>query len=195
MSPAAQAPLPDRFFGGLGRTVVRFRWVVLALWIVAVVATAKLPSLSSEINNDNSQFLPATTLSSRAATLATPILGSFNNASNVTLAAATRKGPLDAADIATLVRLAATVRTLPRVTSVRELAVSADGRAVQILVRSRINFADINRQKTLIDNLEHAIAAATRRPVSRSTSPARWRRTSPTRTSRRRPVARRRPSR
>ena len=159
-SEPTKVPLPDRFFGGLGRTVVRFRWVVLALWIVAVVGTATLPSLSSEINNDNSQFLPATTPSSRAATLATPILGSFNNASNVTIAAATRSGPLDAADIATLVHLAAAVKTLPRVSAVRELAVSADGRAVQILVRSRINFADINRQKTLIDSLEHAIAAA-----------------------------------
>jgi RND superfamily putative drug exporter len=153
-------PLPDRFFGGLGRTVVRFRWIVLAVWIVAVVGTTKLPSLSSEINNDNSQFLPATTPSSRAANLATPILGSFNNSSNVTIAAASGSGPIDAADIGALSRLAADAKTLPHVTSVRELAVSADGRAVQILVRARINFADINRQKTLIDTLEHAISAA-----------------------------------
>jgi len=152
--------LPDRFFGALGRTVVRFRWVVIALWIVAVVATAKLPSLSSEINNDNSQFLPASTPSSRAANLATPILGSFNDASNVTIVGATASGPIDAADIATLTRLARAVSSLPHVTSVRELAVSADGRAVQILVRAKINFADINRQKTLIDSLESAIAAA-----------------------------------
>jgi uncharacterized membrane protein YdfJ with MMPL/SSD domain len=99
-SSATRVPLPDRCFGGLGRTVVRFRWIVLAVWIVAVVGTTKLPSLSSEINNDNSQFLPATTPSSRAANLATPILGSFNNSSNVTIAAASGSGPLDAADIA-----------------------------------------------------------------------------------------------
>jgi RND superfamily putative drug exporter len=150
----------DRVYGALGRTVVRFRFVVVALWIVAVVLTAKLPSLSSEINNDNSQFLPASTPSSRAANLATPILGSFNNASNVTIIGATDAGAIDAADVATLTHLAASVASLPHVTSVRELAVSADGRAVQILVRSRINFADITRQKTLINSIESAIAAA-----------------------------------
>jgi len=152
--------LPDRFYGRLGKTVVRFRWVVLALWIVAVVVTAKLPSLSSEINNDNSQFLPASTPSSRAANLATPILGSFNKASNVTIVGASASGPLDAPEIATLTRLARTVGTLAHVTQVRALAVSADGRAVQILVRSQINFADITRQKTLINSIESAIAAA-----------------------------------
>ncbi|HEX2703365.1 MAG TPA: hypothetical protein VHM72_08040, partial [Solirubrobacteraceae bacterium] len=128
-STGSKTPRTDRFYGTLGRTVVRFRWVVLALWIVAVVVTAKLPSLSSEINNDNSQFLPASTPSSRAAMLATPILGSFNDSSNVTIAAASGSGPIDAADIATLARLAAKVRTVAHVSSVRELAVSADGRS------------------------------------------------------------------
>jgi len=52
---------------------------VVAAWIAAIVLTsAAFPSLSSEINNDNSQFLPASTPSSRAATLAAPILGSIN---------------------------------------------------------------------------------------------------------------------
>jgi RND superfamily putative drug exporter len=156
----ARVPVTDRFYGALGRTVVRFRWVVVALWIVAIVVTARLPSLGSEINNDNSQFLPASTPSSRAANLATPILGSFNNASNVTLVGATASGPIGPADVAALTRLAAAVAALPRVSTVRELAVSADGRAVQVLVRSRINFADITHQKDLIDSLESAITAS-----------------------------------
>jgi RND superfamily putative drug exporter len=156
----SRVPLTDRFYGGLGRAVVRFRWLVLALWVVAVFATASLPSLSSEINNDNSQFLPASTPSSQAATLATPIFGSFNNSSNVTIVGASAGGPIDAADIAALTRIGVAVRVLAHVTSVRELAVSADGRAVQILVRSRINFADVNRQKTLIDSTDSALAAA-----------------------------------
>jgi putative drug exporter of the RND superfamily len=157
---AARTPVPDRFYGALGRTVVRFRWVVVALWIIAIVVTARLPSLGSEINNDNSQFLPASTPSSQAANLATPILGSFNDSSNVTIVGASASGPIDAADVAALTRLGAAVAALPRVTSVRELAVSADGRAVQILVRSRINFADITRQKDLIDSLSSAISTS-----------------------------------
>ncbi len=61
-----------RFFTVLGRLVVRFRYLVVAFWLVLVVITAGFPSLSSEVNNDNSQFLPASTPSSQAATLAAP---------------------------------------------------------------------------------------------------------------------------
>jgi RND superfamily putative drug exporter len=159
VSPESQTTT-DRFYGRLARFVVRFRWLVLALWIIAVVVTVKMPSLSSEINNDNSQFLPASTPSSHAAILATPILGSFNNASNVTVVAASSGGPIGAADIATLTKLAARLQAIAHVTSVRVLAVSADGRAAQILVRTNINFSDITHQKTLINSLESAIAAA-----------------------------------
>jgi RND superfamily putative drug exporter len=162
-NPATDTQLtgPDRFFQRLARVVVRYRFLVVALWLVAVVVTARLPSLSSEINNDNSQFLPASTPSSKAANLATPILGSFTDSSNVTIVGATTTGrPIDATDIGALRSLASTVRGIAHVTSVRELAVSADGQAVQILVRSRINFADIARQKTLIDSIEAAIARA-----------------------------------
>jgi RND superfamily putative drug exporter len=160
--PGAEIPLamPDRFYARLARFVVRFRWLVVALWLIVVVVTVKLPSLSSEINNDNSQFLPASTPSSRAANLATPVLGSFNNSSNVTIVAAGSAGSINAADVAALQRLAALVRNIDHVGSVRVLAVSADGEAIQLLVRARINFADITRQKTLINSLERAIAAA-----------------------------------
>ena len=66
----------DRFFSGLGRSVVRFRFLVVLLWIVAAVVSMKaLPSLGSEVNNDNSQFLSASAPSSKADALATPLLG------------------------------------------------------------------------------------------------------------------------
>ena len=80
--------MSDRFFTVLGRVVVRFRWLVVALWVaLVVIASAAFPSLSSEINNDNSQFLPSSTPSSQAASLAAPILGSRNDNSTVTIVA------------------------------------------------------------------------------------------------------------
>lgn len=96
--------------------VVRFRWLVVAAWIAAIVLTsAAFPSLSSEINNDNSQFLPASTPSSRAATLAAPILGSINNNSRVTIVGALRTGDrIDAPDLAAVKRVLAAVRNVPR---------------------------------------------------------------------------------
>jgi len=47
-------------FASLGRFVVRFRWVILVVWLVGAPLAAKhLPSLSSVAKNDNSAFLPA----------------------------------------------------------------------------------------------------------------------------------------
>jgi RND superfamily putative drug exporter len=139
---------------------VRFRYLVVAIWIVLVVLTAGFPSLSSEVNNDNSQFLPASTPSERAATLATPILGSIAKSSEVTIIAARSGGTISASDQAALARVIASTRAVPKVASVRELGVSSDSRAVQLLVRSNINQADISSQKTLIKHLESAIQGA-----------------------------------
>ena len=149
-----------RFFTVLGRLVVRFRYLVVAFWLVLVVITAGFPSLSSEVNNDNSQFLPASTPSSRAATLAAPILGSVSRNSEVAIVAAREDGRLDSADQALLARVIADVRAVSKVDLVRELGASPDGKAVQILVRARINQADIRSQKTLIAELEAALARA-----------------------------------
>ena len=91
--------MSDRFFSALAGSVVRFRWLVVAVWIALIVVTSvAFPSLSSEVNNDNSQFLPASTPSSRAASLATPILGSVNDNSEITIVAAHVDAPISAAD-------------------------------------------------------------------------------------------------
>ena len=153
--------MSDRLYSALGRFVVRFRWLVVVTWIAAIVVTsAAFPSLSSEINNDNSQFLPASTPSSQAASLAAPILGSTNDNSEVTIVAVSSHGAIEATDQAALTRIIAQTRSLARVASVQASAVSTDGSAVQILVHARINQADITDQKTLIAGLERVLAEA-----------------------------------
>ncbi|MCW3018983.1 MAG: hypothetical protein JWN10_1291 [Solirubrobacterales bacterium] len=153
--------MSDRFFSALARAVVRFRWLVVTLWIAAIViASAAFPSLSSEINNDNSQFLPSSTPSSQAASLAAPILGSRNDNSSVTIVAVRTGNLTGAAELEALARVIAAVRSVPRVDSARAIAISADGKAAQILVRAHINAADITDQKTLIGNIERALAGA-----------------------------------
>lgn len=50
----------NRFFDALGRVVVRLRWIVVFIWIVgALLAVHSLPSLGSQVNNNNGAFLPA----------------------------------------------------------------------------------------------------------------------------------------
>ena len=149
----------NRFFAGLGRFVVRFRVLVVIAWIVLVVVSARtLPSLSSEVNNDNSQFLPASAPSSRAASLLDPILGNSTTATQLIVVASRTSGALTPADVAAIGREVAGVRAVPRVTGARALGASPDRAAVQIVVALRVNQADIAAQKTVLDAVESTFA-------------------------------------
>ena len=65
----------NAFFLGLGRFTVRFRWLIVVVWLVGTAASVHfLPSLASEVNNDNSAFLPASAPSTVAANLAVPLV-------------------------------------------------------------------------------------------------------------------------
>jgi hypothetical protein len=63
----------DTIFGAVGRFTVRFRWLVLLVWIAgAVAAVTQLPALSSVTQNNNSKFLPASAPSEHAVQLLAP---------------------------------------------------------------------------------------------------------------------------
>src|SRR6516165_12505513 len=63
----------DAAFGAIGSFSVRFRWLVLLVWVVgALAAVALLPSLDSVIQDSNAKFLPASAPAARAAVLAAP---------------------------------------------------------------------------------------------------------------------------
>ena len=58
---------------GLARFAIRFRWAIIAGWVIAgVLCIALLPALSTAVNTDNSSFLPASAPSEHALTLAAP---------------------------------------------------------------------------------------------------------------------------
>ncbi len=149
----------NRFFEVLGRNVVRYRWLVLVAWLlIIVVSTKELPSLASQVNNDNSQFLPASAPSEKAARLLNPIFGNTSTTTQVTLVAARSTGQLSLADQAALAREVAAARRVPRVLTARVVGISPDGQAAQILVRTRVNQADIATQKTIVANLARTFA-------------------------------------
>ena len=63
----------DAIYGAIGRFGVRFRWLVLLIWIAAAIgASTQLPALSSVTQGNNQKFLPANAPSSQAAALAAP---------------------------------------------------------------------------------------------------------------------------
>ncbi|HLI14848.1 MAG TPA: MMPL family transporter [Acidimicrobiales bacterium] len=152
--------MTDRIFASLGRATVRFRWVILLAWLAAaLVCSRALPSLGSEVNNSNSQFLPANAPSTVAANLAIPLLGDQNHYSQVIVVAVRRGARLGVADAAALAREVVAARRLPEVVAARALGVSPDGHAAQLFVNAHINQVDISGEKRLIDGLERTFRA------------------------------------
>jgi putative drug exporter of the RND superfamily len=116
------------FFARFGHVIVRFRYAVVAIWLViAVAAIAGLPSLSSVTNNNNSSFLPKDQPSIKAAALAAPFQrGTLPQAA---LVAARTGGALTVADNAAITRVEAAVQTDPGVVAIRDQGLSRDGEA------------------------------------------------------------------
>jgi RND superfamily putative drug exporter len=152
----------DRIFGSLARFVVRFRWAIVAFWIlVAIVTSATLTSLASEVNNNNSAFLPSSSPSQRAANLANPILGGGGTGriGDVTIVVS-RSGPLTSSDLEAVAREASLAQGVQQVRSSTELGVSSDRQAALIRVRVLFGGNDISKDKTIIDALQATFARA-----------------------------------
>jgi RND superfamily putative drug exporter len=165
LSPAtgvSQYAVPVRIhaiFGGIGAFAVKLRWVVIALWVIAVIAVPKfLPSLNSVTQGNNSAFLPASAPSEQAANLAAPF--GATNLVPVQVIAATDQGTLSAADTSWLASLQQDLRTVKTVVSVRDLGRSADQQAEQLQVLSDISQASQPDQTTLVNNIRAAIKTA-----------------------------------
>jgi len=118
----------------LGRFDIRFRWLIVAAWIViAIVANRFLPSLAGVAQSNNVVFLSATAPSQRAAALAAPFR--TGNASATALIVAARPdGPLTATDNSAIDAVEQSVARIPGVLSVLDQGRSADGEARRALV-------------------------------------------------------------
>src|SRR5580692_771360 len=149
----------SRHLRGIGAFAVKFRWVVIAVWVIAAIAVPKyLPSLNSVTQGNNSAFLPASAPSEQAAQLAAPFGGT--NLTPVPVVAAVSQGTLTAADTAWLTTLQHDLGTVPTVVTVHDLGRSADGQAEQLQVLSNVGGGDQAGQTTLINDLRAEIAKA-----------------------------------
>ena len=146
-------------FGGIGAFAVKFRWVVIAAWVIAVIAVPKfLPSLNSVTQGNNSAFLPASAPSEQAAELAAPF--GATNLVPVQVVAAVSQGTLTTVDTAWLATLQHDLSTVPTVVSVRDLGRSSDQQAEQFQVLSDVNQASQPDQTTLVKNIRTQIENA-----------------------------------
>ncbi len=144
-------------FGALGRGVVRLRWVVVAVWIVGtILAVHSFPSLASQVDDNNSAFLPSSAPSNQAAALAKPLIGSTSE-SQIPVVAVTADPALTASDEAALQQATTALRRVPTVKRVTFLGTAPNGRAVQLLVVSTVTPFDQTGAKKLVGDLQDAL--------------------------------------
>ena len=149
----------DAIFRAIGSFCVRFRWLVLAVWVAgAIAAYTLLPALSSVTQSNNSKFLPASAPSEHAATLAAP----FGTAGllPVTVVAARQGAPLTNADVAAVTALRSDLGKVATVSKVVDLGRSPDGHAEQLVVLATQAGGGQNQITDLVDNLRSTIAHA-----------------------------------
>ena len=149
----------DAIFGAIGRFAVRFRWLVVLVWIAgAVAAVTQLPALSSVTQGNNAKFLPAGAPSEHAAELAAPF-GTANLATTPVVAA--RPGSaLTTADLAALTALQGKLRSVSGVVKVVDAGQSPDGQAEELVVFTRQGSGSQNQLTDLVGALRARIAHA-----------------------------------
>jgi RND superfamily putative drug exporter len=149
----------DVIFRAIGSFCVRFRWLVLAVWVAgAIAAVTLLPALSSVTQGNNTKFLPPSAPSEHAATLAAP----FGTAGllPVPVVAARSGSALTPADAAALTSLRGQLGKVASVSKVIDLGRSSDGHAWQLVVLASQAGGGQNQVTDLVDSLRATIAHA-----------------------------------
>ena len=151
-------------YGALGAFVVRHRYLVVAVWLAGtIVAVATLPSLASQVNDNNGAFLPTSAPSNVAATLAEPLIGPVTH-SSVPVVAVTDGRPLDAGDEAAIHTLLTNLRHVPTALSVEYLGTSPDHQAAQLLLVSSSTPFNPGEGNTLVNDM-HTVLEHTALPA------------------------------
>jgi RND superfamily putative drug exporter len=145
-------------FAAIGRFSVRFRWLVVVVWLAGTVAAVQLlPSLASVTNSNNADFLPASAPSSHAAVLA----GAFQraNVQPVPVIIARDGGPLTATDQQAIDRLRTDLGKVSGVVQVRDGGQSKDLQAAQL--QALVTFGGgPNGEAPVVKDLRSAITSA-----------------------------------
>jgi RND superfamily putative drug exporter len=120
------------FYAGLGRFTVKYRWVIVIVWLLGTFGAARaLPTLASQVNNDNTAFLPNNAPDVLAANLAKPLVGK-ESLSPIIVIAVSPASTLTAADVKAVQREQELVSKAPHVKQALFLGISPNHRSIQI---------------------------------------------------------------
>jgi RND superfamily putative drug exporter len=141
------------FYAALGRFAVKFRWVIIAVWIVGTfVAVKTLPSLGSVVNNNNTAFLPSSAPDVKAANLANPILGK-ESLSAVLIVGYVSSGDVTTADAAALQHEASLAKAQPNVVRVQFVGISPDHKAIEVEALSQVQGFSLQAAEATVDGI------------------------------------------
>src|SRR3984957_5729796 len=110
---------------GLARLAIRFRYAIIAFWLVAgALCIALFPSLGSAVNTDNSSFLPASSPSVHAMNLAAPFQPTNDTTGTLVVLG---KSKLTSSDQQSITKLENKIAKDDHVVSVSDQGLSQDG--------------------------------------------------------------------
>ena len=161
-------------FAALARTVVRLRWPVVVVWLLAAAIVPQiLPSLSGAARNENTAFLPADTPVVRAGALAAPF--EHQNTASTLLVAGRPGRALTAADQAAITRAQRAVAAITAVVrDIRDRGVSGTGQVRLALVELRGGFSRASSGTTAFDAVRAAVRRVGAPPGLQLHSPVSW---------------------
>jgi RND superfamily putative drug exporter len=111
---------------GLARFAIRFRYFIIAFWIIAgALCIALFPSLGSAVNTDNSSFLPPSSPSVHALNLAAPFQPTNDTTGTLVVLG---KAKLTSSDQQAITSLQKKIAKDDHVVSVSDQGLSKDGR-------------------------------------------------------------------
>ena len=144
-------------FEKFARLVVKFRWIIIILWIVAIPIVVKsFPSLASVSESNNIQFLPSSSPTTKAAVLARPFTGK-SSAEQAVFVASTSSGQLTQQENESITALEQKIGNIKGVSLIRDQGTSKDGEAREAVIGISPGSSFSNAATDLVDNIRAQI--------------------------------------
>ena len=135
------------FMAGLARFAIRFRYAIIAFWLVAgALCIALFPSLGSAVNTDNSSFLPASSPSVHAMNLAAPFQPTNDTTGTLVVLG---KSKLTSSDQQSITKLENKIAKDDHVVSVSDQGLSQDGKVSKAQLVISVQTSSTNASPTV----------------------------------------------
>jgi uncharacterized membrane protein YdfJ with MMPL/SSD domain len=132
----------ENFMAGMARFAIRFRYLIIAVWLIAgSLCIALFPSLSSAVNTDNSSFLPGSSPSVHALNLAAPFQPANDTTGTLVVLG---KSKLTSSDQQAIIKLQDKIAKDDHVVSVSDQGLSKDGKVdkAQLVINVQTSSTD-----------------------------------------------------